>query len=612
MFTFFKKRPSDGHSNGQEAGRGARTGSANADRPNNKKKKNNGGSSRDGQSGGGNFRGRGGNDRPGNRSEGGYRGGNGGNRSEGGQRSEGGYRGNNNAEGVQRSEGGYRGNNNAEGGQRSEGGYRGNNRSEGGQRTEGGYRGNNRSEGGQRSEGGYRGNNRSEGGQRSEGGYRGNNRSEGGQRTENRGPREEGDRRSEGSSRNGDSRGGSSRFGDRPRSRNGNGDQGGNRRAGSSSNRSKKKLGPGLDPEQLIRRAAPVQPEAPYVAPRTFDEFPIDSLVKKALRQRGFKTPTEIQERTIDAAIAGSDLLGIANTGTGKTAAFLIPILERLIHSPQHFDSLILVPTRELALQVYDEFVALTPGMRLFAQKFIGGTSVNEDIRRMKQRPHVIIGTPGRIADLINRGALPMNKIEVLVLDEFDRMLDMGFVHEVERMAAQMTNRKQNLLFSATIDNGLKEIIGRLLEDPITVKVSSGQSSSDTIDQDIVRIGNADDKIETLVTMLQHEDFSRVIVFAETKHRVSKLCRDLKKMGVAVDEIHGDKTQRARQIALDKFKKGNIQVLCATDVAARGIDVQDISHVINYEVPRTYDSYVHRIGRTGRAGKRGKALTFVG
>jgi ATP-dependent RNA helicase RhlE len=366
-----------------------------------------------------------------------------------------------------------------------------------------------------------------------------------------------------------------------------------------------------LDPENLVKKAKPVAPEKPYEAPRSFNEFPIDATLKRALHNRGFKVPTEIQERSIEAVLEGHNVLGIANTGTGKTAAFLLPILNNLLERPQHFHALVLVPTRELALQVFEEYNAFTKDIQLFAQKFIGGTSVNEDMRRLRKRPHVVIGTPGRIADLVDRGALPMDKFEVLVLDEFDRMLDMGFSQEVQRLVGQMTRRKQSLLFSATIDNGLQRLIDELVPESVKIQVSSGTTSSETIDQDVVRVGSNENKLDTLVAMLQHEDFTRVMVFAETKHRVSRLCRDLKKAGVRADEIHGDKSQNARQIALDKFKKGYVQVLCATDVAARGIDVDNVSHVINFEVPRTYDSYIHRIGRTGRAGKTGKALTFV-
>ncbi len=303
--------------------------------------------------------------------------------------------------------------------------------------------------------------------------------------------------------------------------------------------------------------------------------------------------------------------MGIAQTGTGKTAAFLIPIIEMCLKNDEPFTALIMVPTRELALQVQDEFYAIAKGMRLFAEKFIGGTSLRTDFQRLNRRPHVVIGTPGRLVDLTNRGDLPLAKFSVLVLDEFDRMLDMGFSHDVMYIADKMTSRKQNMLFSATIDVSVKKLVDQLLHDPAQIKVCSGQSTSENVEQDIVRTEQGGDKLDTLVNMLQDPIYDRVILFAETRHKVSKLAKQLAQRGITSDEIHGDKTQNARQKALDRFKQGRVQVLVATDVAARGIDVTNVSHVINYEIPRTYDSYVHRIGRTGRAGKAGIALTFV-
>ena len=404
----------------------------------------------------------------------------------------------------------------------------------------------------------------------------------------------------------GDSRSGrpESRRNDRGRSNNGNNDhrkKGGNKKYG----------GTDINPSQLVKKATPVEEKPPYVPQIPFADFPVDSKIRQALAKRGFEHPTEIQDRTIEAALESKDLMGIAQTGTGKTAAFLIPIIEKCLTNNDPFTALIMVPTRELALQVQDEFYAIAKGMRLFAEKFIGGTSLRVDFQRLRRRPHVVIGTPGRLVDLTNRGDLLLEEFDILVLDEFDRMLDMGFSHDVMYIADRMTNRNQNMLFSATIDGSVKRLVDQLLHDPVQVKVSSGQSTSENVDQDIVLPVPGEEKLDTLVNMLGNPEFERVILFAETRHKVNKLAKKLNQRGISADEIHGDKTQNARQKALEKFKKGRVQVLVATDVAARGIDVDDVTHVINFEVPRTYDSYVHRIGRTGRAGKTGVALTFV-
>ncbi|RLD23460.1 MAG: ATP-dependent helicase, partial [Bacteroidetes bacterium] len=221
------------------------------------------------------------------------------------------------------------------------------------------------------------------------------------------------------------------------------------------------------------------------------------------------------------------------------------------------------------------------------------------------------IGTPGRLLDLNSRKVLDLSQFKTLVLDEFDRMLDMGFVHDVKRIIGSMDQRKQTMLFSATLDRTQKDLIGNILENPITVKVSQGNSTGDNIDQDIIKISNGEDKFKVLLNMVSSEEYDRVLLFEETKHKASRLCKKLNNAGISSDQIHGNKSQNARQRALNSFKQGEIKVLVATDVAARGIDVSDISHVINYQVPMTFDSYIHRIGRTGRAGKTGKAYTFV-
>ncbi len=344
---------------------------------------------------------------------------------------------------------------------------------------------------------------------------------------------------------------------------------------------------------------------------QSFDEFKISKQLGYALDDLGFTTPTPIQSESFSVIASGKNVVGIAQTGTGKTGAFLIPVIQKLIQNPSRSYALILVPTRELATQVTDEFKSMSKGLRLSCSCFIGGTNINTDLRVARQQTNVLIATPGRLLDLVNRKAIDLRFFHTLILDEFDRMLDMGFVHDVRKIVHAMSKRQHNMLFSATLDNKQKKIIEEILENPVTVKVSTGQTSNDNIDQDIIKVGAGEDKFALLLRMLENVDLEKVLIFEETKHRASRLCEKLQKKGISSDQIHGNKSQNARQRALDAFKSGKVRTLVATDVAARGIDVSDITHVINMEVPQTFDSYIHRIGRTGRAGKVGKAFTFV-
>lgn len=348
-----------------------------------------------------------------------------------------------------------------------------------------------------------------------------------------------------------------------------------------------------------------------YRSERMIIDLPISHELKQCLRKKGFERPTEIQDRTLETLLDGRDLLGIAQTGTGKTAAFLVPVIEQLLQKNRNPYALVIVPTRELATQVEDEFRSMTKGLNLYSACFIGGTSLNKDMQTLRRSSHVVIATPGRLLDLVSRNALDLRKFNTLILDEFDRMLDMGFVHDVKKIISMMQQRNHTMLFSATMNKTQESLIASILRNPVTVKVSTGDTSGDHIDQEIVRLTSSEDKFDVLCNMFSDKDFQKVLVFEETKHRVSKLCDKLNKAGIKSDQIHGNKSQGARQRALNTFKAGSIRVLVATDVAARGIDVSDVSHVINYDVPQTFDSYIHRIGRTGRAGRTGKAFTFV-
>lgn len=365
-----------------------------------------------------------------------------------------------------------------------------------------------------------------------------------------------------------------------------------------------------INPNQLIKRA--VQKDADEFVPGwSFDQMPLHPRLKKTLRHKGYTYPTEIQEKTIPILIEGRDLLGVAKTGTGKTAAYMTPIIHRLLSDPKPFQSLIIVPTRELAVQVEGEFNSLAKGLGFAAACFIGGKSISNDFRKMGRMNHLIVGTPGRLIDLMNRGVLRLHSFSLLVIDEFDRMLDMGFVQDVNRIVAAMQERKQTLLFSATLDKTQRKMIDELLTQPVEVNINYTDISGDHIEQDIVRVGSKEDKFEVLLNMLHQEEFTRVLLFADTKRMVERMGVQLQRSGIRTEVIHGDKSQYMREKALNSFKKGQIQVLVATDVAARGLDISDVTHVINYQLPRDYESYVHRIGRTGRAGKEGKAFTFV-
>jgi ATP-dependent RNA helicase RhlE len=390
----------------------------------------------------------------------------------------------------------------------------------------------------------------------------------------------------------------------------------GRKRVQGSNNRNRNNARPAkkastLDPSLLVKEADHSVEEKAFRSDRMVKELPIDSKLKQALQVKGYERPTEIQDRTLEILLEGKDLLGIAQTGTGKTGAFLIPIIEQLLHKRVNPYALVVVPTRELALQVEEEFKSMSRGLGLYSACFIGGTNINRDLQNLRRSTHVVIATPGRLLDLTDRRAIDLGKFNTLVLDEFDRMLDMGFIKDVNRILDGMKQRNHTMLFSATLDRSQQSMINNILTNHVTVKVNNGNSSADAIEQEVIKLKPGEDKFRILQDMLTQNEFKKVLLFEETKHRVSRLCVKLNNAGIQADQIHGNKSQNARQNALKAFKQGRVQVLVATDVASRGLDVSDVSHVINYQVPQTHDSYIHRIGRTGRAGKVGKAYTFV-
>jgi superfamily II DNA/RNA helicase len=363
-----------------------------------------------------------------------------------------------------------------------------------------------------------------------------------------------------------------------------------------------------IDISRFINKAQVVETQEVYAPTHHFKDFAIDERVKANILKKGYDIPTPIQDKSIPAILEGRDIVGIANTGTGKTGAFLIPLLDKIVKDRSQ-RVLIMVPTRELAQQIEDEYRGFAAGSGFRSVTIVGGANINPQLRALRADPYFVIGTPGRIQDVIDRKALDLSKFGTVVLDEADRMLDMGFIHDMRKILARLPQPRHTLFFSATLSREIEKLIGEFLVNPMRVSVKTGDTAK-TIDQDIVRIGGKN-KYDVLVEMLSQPDFGKVLVFGRTKHGVEKLSKLLGKEGIRAESIHGNKTQGKRQKALDAFKKGQVQVLVATDVAARGIDVADVSHVINYDTPTTYEDYVHRIGRTGRAGKGGKALTFV-
>jgi superfamily II DNA/RNA helicase len=357
--------------------------------------------------------------------------------------------------------------------------------------------------------------------------------------------------------------------------------------------------------------------KASIKAPVTVEKLPnvevdvlkIDDRLKKNIIDRGYENLMPIQGKVIPEILVDKDVIGIANTGTGKTAAFLIPIIEKIIND-SNYKALIITPTRELALQIRDELRKFIFQIPIYSAVCIGQSSIRNQIFELKRNPHVVIGTPGRLKDLMERRVIKTELFNMIVLDEVDRMLDMGFLPDVKHIISLLPKKRQSLFFSATISPEINRLIQSFVVNPVTISVKSQETTSH-IQQDVVRIEKGKTKIQTLNELLKKESFKKVLVFGRTKMGVERLSRDLFNNGLKVVSIHGDKPQFKRQQAIRMFKEDAARILVATDVAARGLDISDISHVINYDPPATYEDYIHRIGRTGRANKTGVALTLV-
>jgi ATP-dependent RNA helicase RhlE len=351
------------------------------------------------------------------------------------------------------------------------------------------------------------------------------------------------------------------------------------------------------------------QPEVKYIPINKFEDFNISSRVLENVKLKGYSTPTPIQDQIMNSIIEGRDAIGIANTGTGKTAAFLIPLVDKVFKNKQE-KVLIIAPTHELVVQINDELRGFARTLGIYTTLCIGGVNINRQISELRQKPHFVIGTPGRLKDLIETRILQLSQFQTVVLDEADRMVDIGFIKDIKYFISLMPPIRQSLFFSATISGKVKEILQTFVKNPITVSVKK-QETAENIEQEIIKIHPGENKINKLHNLLKQPEFEKVLIFGRTKWGVQKLTDELARRGFKAGAIHGNKKQNQRQRVLDEFKSNEIQVLLATDVASRGLDIPNVSHVINYDMPESYEVYVHRIGRTGRIDKKGTALTFL-
>ncbi|CAN5380574.1 hypothetical protein BH10PAT4_BH10PAT4_2350 [soil metagenome] len=365
-----------------------------------------------------------------------------------------------------------------------------------------------------------------------------------------------------------------------------------------------------IHPSKFINKATEKADEIVYESKHKFVDFAFGAQLQANIASKNYETPSAIQDQAIPSILDGRDVIGLANTGTGKTAAFLLPIIEKETDNQISPTTLIMAPTRELAQQIDEEFRVFAKGLNLFSALIVGGISVDRQIRDLKRRPKFIIGTPGRLKDLINRKLIPLDRMTTLVLDEADRMLDMGFLPDIRAIVSGMPTDRQTLFFSATITPEIQMLVNTFLKDPVTVSVRTSETS-EHVEQTVIEARDKSHKVELLTELLKGENYDKVLVFGETKFGVQRLSDHLDNSGIPSVAIHGNKNQSQRQRALKQFKDQRVRVLVATDVAARGLDIPNVSHVINFDTPQNYEDYIHRIGRTGRAGARGTAHTFI-
>jgi ATP-dependent RNA helicase RhlE len=341
----------------------------------------------------------------------------------------------------------------------------------------------------------------------------------------------------------------------------------------------------------------------------SFDTLGLAAPLLRAVTEAGYDTPTPIQSKTIPTALTGRDLLGCAQTGTGKTAAFGLPILQRLAAPGEQLRCLILTPTRELAIQIQENLVVYAAHTGLRSGVIFGGVGQSPQVEMVNRGLDILVATPGRLLDLMQQGHISLAKIEIFVLDEADRMLDMGFLPDVKRVIGKLPHKRQTLMFSATMPPEIEQLAGTMLKDPATVKVDPPTTTAEAVEQAVCLVDKGNKK-HLLPKLLMAKEVKTALVFTRTKHGADKVVRDLDKAGIEAMAIHGNKSQNARQKALQGFKEGRLWVLVATDIAARGIDIEGLSHVINYDLPNEPETYIHRIGRTGRAGREGRAISL--
>lgn len=365
----------------------------------------------------------------------------------------------------------------------------------------------------------------------------------------------------------------------------------------------------GIDTSMFIKKAANITQENAIEIKHAFVDFNFCPELQKNLTRKGYVTPTPVQDQSIPAISKGRDIIGIANTGTGKTGAFLLPLIEKSFKDASQ-KILIIAPTRELALQIDNEFKQFAFGMRLYSAVCVGGMPIYRQMNDLRRDPDFVIGTPGRLKDLSDRKCINFSSFNNVVVDEIDHMLDMGFIDDIKMILNQIPAKRQSLFFSATMPTRIRDLTSQFLRDPFNVEIKSGKTS-DNVEQDVIKVKDKATKFHELRNLLNRPELEKVLIFSETKRDVEQLTVNLIQEGFKAGSIHGDKRQRERQRALDLFRTSTVKILVATDVAARGLDIKDITHVINYTIPQTYDDYIHRIGRTGRGNNKGVAFTFI-
>jgi superfamily II DNA/RNA helicase len=376
---------------------------------------------------------------------------------------------------------------------------------------------------------------------------------------------------------------------------------------GSGSHRGKRAVS-NFDPSVFMKKVEEQTAAQAYIPKNIFSDFAIEDQIKTNIEKKGYVSPTPIQDQAIPHLLEGRDVIGTANTGTGKTAAFLIPLIHNVL-TKKTSRVLIIAPTRELAFQIKSEFKSFAAETGLTSTLCIGGVNINSQMKALKNNPEFVIGTPGRLIDLEKNNNIHFIDYTSIVLDEVDRMLDMGFITDITYIINKLPKKRHSLFFSATVSKDLQTIMNSFLRNPISISVKMRQSA-ENVNQKIIRVGQQN-KVDLLHDLLIKPEFKKVLIFLRTKRSVDKLAKELTSRGFTTASIHGNKTQAQRSKALLLFKTGRVAILLATDVVARGIDIDDISHVINFDLPQTHDDYIHRIGRTGRADKIGQAITLI-